>query len=93
MEVVKTDDDAMNGGDVRALARPFERLVNEIDYDTALEKISPQRRDGNALRDRIGSDKGASSFSAENEVSGFFEPASHVIGLPNPEMLAKIFAI
>ena len=69
----------MDGGDVRALARPLERLMNEIDDDTASEEIRPQRWDSNALRDGVGSDKRASSLRAVNKVSGFFEPARNII--------------
>ena len=79
MEVRESDDNAMDGGDVRAFACSLERLMNEIDDNTAFKKISPQWRDGNALPDRICGDESASRFCVVNEVGGFFEPASHVV--------------
>ena len=79
VEVGETDDDAMNGGKVCAFTRPLEGLMSEVDDNAALEKISPKRRDGNALSDRIGGDESASSFGAVNEVGGFLEPASHEV--------------
>lgn len=54
VEVDETDDEAMNGGKVFAFARPLERLMNKINYDTTSEKITPQQRDDNSLHDRIG---------------------------------------
>ena len=50
VEVGEPDNDAMNSREVFAFARPLESLINEIDFDAALEKISPKRRHGNALR-------------------------------------------
>ncbi len=79
VEVGKADNDAIDGGDVSTLACPLKSLMNKVDDNAAFEKISPEGRDGNTLPDRISGDERASGFCVVNEVSGFFEPASHVV--------------
>ena len=78
VEFSESDNDAMNGGEVWAFARPLKSLMNEIDFDAALEKVSPKRRDGKALTDGISGDEGAGGFVVD-KISGFLVPGGDVV--------------
>lgn len=53
VEIGKTDDDAMNGGDVCTFARPLESSVHEVNCDALAEEIFPHDADTFTLHDRI----------------------------------------
>ena len=79
VEVGKTNNDAMNGGDVGTFARPFESSVCEVNSDAFAEEIFPHDTDAFALHDRICRQKRARNFGSVNEIGGFAVSSGYVI--------------
>lgn len=69
----------MNSSLIGRLALSFESTIGKVNLDVMGEEICPERRDSNALTDRICADEGTADFSADNEVGGFLKPAGNVV--------------